>query len=231
MPENLSDEQVLFLTDIFPTGWSGVEWAKVKGGETVVVFGCGPVGIMTMKAAWLHGAERVIGVDVVQYRLDMAKKAANCETINAAEVDSVEVIRSMTGGYGADVCIDAVGMEAQRNFLEKAMTVVHMEKGTMKVLGRCLDAVRRGGRVSVLGVYGTPFDNFPLHQWFDKGIQLFAGQAWAHTYIDHLLELVATGKVTLEDIITHTVSLSQAPDMYKIFEKKEDNCVKVVLKP
>lgn len=137
----------------------------------------------------------------------------------------------MTGGYGADVCIDAVGMEADRNFLEKAATLIHMEKGTMKVLARCIDAVRRGGRVSVLGVYGTPFDNFPVHQWFDKGIQLFAGQAWAHTYIDRLLELVASGKVTLEDIITHTVSLEQAPDMYKISEKKEDNCVKVVLKP
>lgn len=231
VPENLTDEQVLFLTDIFPTGWSGVQWAKVKGGDTVVVYGCGPVGIMAMKAAWLHGAERVIGVDVIPYRLDMAKRAANCETINAEEVDAVEVIRSMTGGYGADVCIDAVGMEAKRSFVEKAMTVVHMEKGTMKTLGYCMDAVRRGGRVSVLGVYGTPFDNFPVHQWFDKGIQLFAGQAWAHTYIDHLLELVSSGKVTLEDIITHTVSLEQAADMYKIFEKKEDNCVKVVLKP
>lgn len=228
---NLTDEQVLFLTDIFPTGWSAIDWAELKGGETVVVFGCGPVGIMAMKSAWLRGAGRVIGIDTVQYRLEKARVAANVETINYNEVDAIEAIRNMTGGYGADVCVDAVGMEADHTLWTKVKNVVQGEAGTMRVLERCFDAVRRGGTVTVVGVYGTPFDNFPLHQWFDKGIKLRGGQALVHNYIDHLIDLVQTGKVTLEDIITHKVSLADAPKMYDIFNKKEDNCVKVVLKP
>ena len=231
VPDNLTDEQVLFLTDIFPTGWAAIDWAELKGGETVVVFGCGPVGIMAMKSAWLRGAGRVIAVDVQNYRLEMAKKAANVETINYDDADVVEVIRSMTGGYGADVCVDAVGMEADRNFWTKAKNVFQGEMGTMKVLERCFDAVRRGGTVSVVGVYGTPYDNFPLHQWFDKGLKIKGGQAPVHNYIDHLIDLVQTGKVTLNDIITHNVPLSEASKMYDIFNNKEDNCVKVVLKP
>lgn len=231
VPEGLTDEQVLFLTDIFPTGWSAIDWAELKGGETVVVFGCGPVGIMAMKSAWLKGAGRVIGVDTREYRLEMARKAANVETINYNEVDAVEVIRDMTGGYGADVCVDAVGMEADHSLWTKVKNAVQGEAGTMRVLERCFDAVRRGGTVTVVGVYGTPFDNFPLYQWFDKGIKLRGGQAPVHNYIDHLIDLVSTGKVTLEDIITHKVPLSDAAKMYDIFDKKEDNCVKVVLKP
>ncbi|MEL1244609.1 zinc-dependent alcohol dehydrogenase [Flavobacterium sp. DGU11] len=231
VPEGLTDEQVLFLTDIFPTGWSAIDWAELKGGETVVVFGCGPVGIMAMKSAWLKGAGRVIGVDTREYRLEMARKAANAETINYNEVDAVEVIRDMTGGYGADVCVDAVGMEADHSLWTKVKNAVQGEAGTMRVLERCFDAVRRGGTVTVVGVYGTPFDNFPLYQWFDKGIKLRGGQAPVHNYIDHLIDLVSTGKVTLEDIITHKVPLSDAAKMYDIFDKKEDNCVKVVLKP
>jgi alcohol dehydrogenase len=231
VPDNLTDEQVLFLTDIFPTGWSAIDWAQMKGGETVAVWGCGPVGIMAMKSAWLQGAKRVIGIDIEPYRLQMARKAANVETINAKEVNAVEVIRDMTGGYGADVCVDAVGMEANRTFAEKALNVVQMEKGSMKVLEYCLEAVRRGGAVTVVGVYGTPYDNFPLHRWFDKGIRLMGGQAWVQRYIDQLLGFVSDGKVVLDDIITHTVPLSQASKMYDIFNKKQDNCLKVVLKP
>ncbi|WP_159799148.1 zinc-dependent alcohol dehydrogenase [Flavobacterium sp. MK4S-17] len=229
--DNLTDEQALFLTDIFPTGWAAIDWAKLKGGETVAVFGCGPVGIMAMKSAWLRGAGRVIGIDIEPYRLEMAKKAAKVETINAKENDAVEIIRSMTNGYGADVCVDAVGMEAHRTFIDKAMNVIQGEVGTMKVLGYCMDAVRRGGTVTVVGVYGSPYDNFPLHQWFDKGLKLRGGQAFVHNYIDHLIELVNTGKVTLDDIITHNVPLSEASNMYDIFNNKKDNCVKVVLKP
>lgn len=231
VPDNLTDEQSLFLTDIFPTGWAAVDWAELKGGETVVVFGCGPVGIMAMKSAWLQGAGRVIGVDIQDYRLEMARKSANAETINAKENDAVELIRDMTGGYGADVCIDAVGMEADHGFWTKAKNVVQGEVGTMKVLERCFDAVRRGGTVSVVGVYGSPYDNFPLHQWFDKGLKIRGGQAPVHNYIDHLIDLVSRGKVQLDDIITHSVPLSEASKMYDVFNKKEDNCVKVVLKP
>jgi S-(hydroxymethyl)glutathione dehydrogenase/alcohol dehydrogenase len=231
VPSNLTDDEALFLTDIFPTGWSAIDWAQLKGGETVVVFGCGPVGIMAQKAAWLQGAGRVIAVDTREYRLEMARKAANSEIIDGSKVDAVEVIRQMTNGYGADVCVDAVGMEADHSFFTKALNVIQGEAGTMKVLERCFDAVRRGGTVTVVGVYGTPFDNFPLHQWFDKGIKLIGGQATVHKYIDHLIELVSSGKVILNDIITHKVALSDAAKMYDIFNKKEDNCVKVVLKP
>lgn len=231
IPDELTDEQALFLTDIFPTGWAGIDWAELKGGETVVVFGCGPVGIMAMKSAWLRGAGRVIGVDIQQYRLNMAKKAANIETINSKEVDAVEVIREMTNGYGADVCVDAVGMEADRSLLAKAKNLIQGEMGSINALKLCLDAVRRGGTVTVLGVYGTPYDNFPLHQWFDKALKIRGGQAPVHNYIDHLIELVQTGKVVLDDIITHNVPLSEAPKMYDIFCNKKDDCVKVVLKP
>ena len=137
VPDNLTDEQVLFLTDIFPTGWSAIDWANLQGGEIGVVFGCGPVGIMAMKSAWLRGASRVIGIDIQPYRLEMARRAANVEVINAAEVDALEAIREMSAGYGADVCVDAVGMEADRSFVEKAINVVQLEKGTMKVLEHC----------------------------------------------------------------------------------------------
>lgn len=231
VPDNLTDEQVLFLTDIFPTGWAAIDWAELKGGETVVVFGCGPVGIMAMKSAWLKGAGRVIGVDIYPYRLEKARVSAGAEVINGSMVDPAEAIREITGGYGADVCVDAVGMEADRSPVEKAMNVIHMQKGSMKVLEKCLDTVRRGGVVTVVGVYGSMYDNFPLYKWFDKGIKMMGGQAWVQRYIDELLGLVQDGKVVLDDIITHTVPLSQAPKMYDIFNKKEDDCVKVVLKP
>ncbi len=208
-----------------------MEWAEIKGGETVAVFGCSPVGIISQKAAWLKGAKRVIGIDIEEYRLEKARVAARVETINASDTDAVKVIRELTHGYGADICIDAVGMEAHRSMAEKVMNVVHMEKGTMKVLESCFDAVRRGGTVSVVGVYGSPYDNFPLYKWFDKGIKLRGGQALVQNYIDLLLEMVVNGKVVLDDVITHKVPLSEASHMYKIFNGKEDNCVKVVLKP
>jgi S-(hydroxymethyl)glutathione dehydrogenase/alcohol dehydrogenase len=231
VPDNLTDEQALFLTDIFPTGWAAIDWADLKGGETVAVFGCGPVGIMAMKSAWLRGAGRVIGIDIYNYRLEKAKATANVEVINASTVDPAEVIREMTGGYGADVCVDAVGMEADRTTVDKALNVVRMQKGSMKALDKCFDAVRRGGVVTVVGVYGSMYNNFPLYKWFDKGIKLMGGQAWVQRYIDELLGLARDGKVVLDDIITHSVPLSEAPKMYDIFNKKQDNCVKVVLKP
>lgn len=231
VPEDLSDEKVLFLTDVFPTGWSGVAWAKLQGGETVAVFGAGPVGIMAAKAAWLQGAGRVVVVDVQPYRLAIAKRAANAETIDAGDVDPVEAIRAMTDGRGADVCIDAVGMEADRSVFAKVKAVAHGERGTIDVLRTCFSAVRRAGVVSILGVYGTNYDNFPLAQMFDKGIRVQGGQAPVHNHIDDLIALVANGKVVLDDIVTHTLPLSDAPHAYEIFNKKQDGCLKVVLKP
>lgn len=233
VPDTLSDEQVLFLTDIFPTGYTGIDWGNVKGGETVAIFGSGPVGIMAAKSAWLRGAERVIIVDTLPYRLAKAKQTAGCDTIlwekDAKEV--VEQIRSLTNGRGADVCVEAVGFEPDRNLLDRAKAVVNLEKGSVKVLEACMSAVRRGGTVSVLGVYPTTYDNFPIGQFFDKGIILKSGQAPAHKHIDKLLSYVIEGKVRLDDIITHRLPLSQVEHAYKIFKDKEEDCVKVVLDP
>jgi alcohol dehydrogenase len=231
IPDGLEDDQVLFLTDIFPTGWSAVKWGKVKEGDTVVIFGSGPVGLMAQKAAWLHGAKRVIAVDLLEYRLEKARTVNNVETINANDEDLIEKIRSMTDGRGADVAIDAVGMEANRTFLEKAKAVLNAEKGSIKVLELCTEAVRRSGTIAVVGVYATPFDNFPLHRIFDKGLIMQFGQAQTHMYIDQCFDVVRSGKVTLDDIITHRLPLSQASEAYDMFKKKTDDCVKVVLKP
>ena len=228
---DFQDEEVLFLTDIYPTGYSAIDWADLKGGETVAVFGCGPVGLMAQKVAWLKGAGRVIGVDLLPYRLEMARKAARSETINLKETDAVEAIRSMTGGRGADVCVDAVGMEADRTTFDKVKNVFRTEAGSIAALNLAISSVRRGGVVSVVGVYGIPYDNFPLGQIFDKGIKMAFGQAPVQKYIDELIDLISKGKIVLDDIITHRLPLAEAPHGYEIFKKKEDDCVKVVMKP
>jgi threonine dehydrogenase-like Zn-dependent dehydrogenase len=233
VPDNLSDEQVLFLTDIFPTGYTGVDWAELQGGETVAIYGAGPVGLMAAKSAWLRGASRVWIIDVLSYRLEKARNTTNSETILWEDdgENVLEELRAATGGRGPDVCIDAVGFEPKRDIIDRAKAVINFEKGSTKVLEACMSAVRRGGIVSVLGVYGVNYDNFPLGQIFDKGIILKAGQSPVHKYIDQLLSWVVDGKVVLDDIITHRLPLSEIAHGYSIFKKKEEDCVKVVLDP
>ncbi|PYM00922.1 MAG: glutathione-dependent formaldehyde dehydrogenase [Verrucomicrobia bacterium] len=231
VPQNFSDEEVLFLTDIFPTGYTGIDWAGVKGGETVAVFGCGPVGLMAQKCAWMRGAKRVIGVDILDYRLSAAKRTANSETINAERDDPVQAIRDMTEGRGADVCVDAVGMEAERKLKDKLANIWHVEVGSIKALKAAISAVRRGGWISVLGVYGVPYDKFPLGQIFDKGIHLSFGQAPVQKYIEDLIDYLEEGKIKLDDVISHRLPLAEAPRGYEIFNEKKEDCVKVVLKP
>jgi threonine dehydrogenase-like Zn-dependent dehydrogenase len=233
VPDNLTDEQVLFLTDIFPTGYSGIDWGEVKGGETVAIFGAGPVGIMAAKSAWLRGAARVMIVDTLQYRLDKAAAVANAEIIlwESDGKNVIEQIRANTQGRGADVCVEAVGFEPDRNIMDRVKAVINFEKGSPKVVETCMSAVRRGGIVSVLGVYPTTYDNFPLGQFFDKGLVLRGGQAPVQKHIDKLLGYVLEGKVKLDDVITHRLPLSKISDGYSMFKKKEDNCVKVVLDP
>jgi alcohol dehydrogenase len=231
VPDNLEDEKVLFLTDIFPTGYSAIDWANMKGGETVAVFGCGPVGLMAQKVAWAKGASRVFGLDLVDYRLEMARKVCGSETINIRKFDGVEAIRERTHGRGADICVDAVGMEADRSFLDKAASVIRLEKGTINALRMACNAARRGGVVSIVGVYGYNYDNFPIAKIFDKGLSIFTGQAPVHKYIDELLKWIKEDKIKLDDIITHRLPLSEVSHAYEIFNKKEDSCVKVVLKP
>ena len=231
VPDHLTDEQVLFLTDIFPTGWSAIDWGNVKGGETVAIFGSGPVGLMAQKAAWIRGAARVIAIDPVNYRLDRARRVNKVETLNFKEVDVIEAIYEMTGGRGADVCVDAVGVEADRSVFDKLKAAANLEKGSIKALEMCFQAVRRGGTVAVVGVYGSPYDNFPIHRLVDKGISIRFGQAPVQNYIDELIGLIENGKVVLDDIISHTLPLAEATRGYEMFKKKEDDCVKVVLKP
>ena len=232
IPDSLTDDQALFLTDIFPTGYSAIDWGEVHGGEIVAIFGAGPVGIMAAKSAWLRGAARVVIVDTLQYRLDKAQQTANCETILWEDAEGVvEQIRAMSEGRGADVCVEAVGMEPDRNLLDRAKAVVNFEKGSIKVLEACMSAVRRGGIVSVVGVYGYPYDNFKVGQFFDKGFSIKGGQAPVHKHIDKLLDHIIKGQVVLDDIITHHMPLKDAAHGYDIFRNKKDNCVKVVLRP
>lgn len=231
VPEALSDDQVLFLTDILPTGWAGTEWTQVGPGETVAVFGCGPVGLMAQKCARFRGAERIIAIDVVPYRLAMAARVVGAETVDANERDPVEAVLEMTDGHGADACIDAVGMEPDRGVGAMLKAAVHLERGSIKVLDQAIAAVRRGGRVAVLGVYGTAYDNFPLGQWMDKGIRITAGQAPVHNHIDKLMRLIGEGKLVTDDIITHHLPLDEVDKGYEIFNNRRDNCVKVVLHP
>ena len=231
VPDKLSDDQALFLTDIFPTGWSAIDWAQLKGGETVAIFGSGPVGLMAQKAAWVNGAGRVIAIDPLEYRLKKARDVNHVTTLNPHDVEVVEAIRGMTEGRGADVCVDAVGFEPERTMMDKLKATINFEKGSMKVLDMAFRTVRRGGTVSIVGVYGSTYDNFPLHRVFDKAITIKQGQAPVINYIDKLITLVEENKVVLDDIISHTLPLSEASKGYEIFDKKEDDCVKVVLKP
>jgi alcohol dehydrogenase len=231
VPDSMTDEQILFTTDIFPTGWASIDWAELKGGETVAVFGSGPVGIMAMKSAWAQGAKRVFAIDTRDYRLDIAKKSANAETINIEKENAVEIIRAATNGRGADVCVDAVGLEPDMNVLEKVAVTMGRQAGSGKVMDECLTAVRRGGTVTVVGVYATPYNQFPWGQAFEKGVKMRMGQVPVHKYIDKLIEMVDSGKIVLDDIITHKLPLKEAAHGYKIFNDRDDNCLKVVLKP
>lgn len=231
VPAGLSDEQVLFLTDIFPTGYSAVSWAEPKGGETYVVFGCGPVGLMAMKSAWLRGAARVIGVDREPYRLRRAREVASAEVLDTTKGKVTEQVQELTHGRGADIAIDAVGLEAHRSPLDKLKNVLHAQTGSIDALRDAFTSVRRGGTVSIVGVYGMSYDNFPIGQIFDKGITIKSGQAPVHAVVDELLQHVVEGRVRLDDVISHRLPLVEAPAAYEMFSKKQDDCVKVVLRP
>lgn len=231
VPESLTDEQALFLSDIVPTAYAGLKWADLQPGETVAVIGCGPVGLQALKLARVMGAKLAIGVDILPYRLEKARTAAGAETVNAAEHDPIEFIRSKTEGRGADVVIEAVGMEVDRSLLEKIANVAHLQRGSITAVKLAFSAARRQGRVSIMGVYGTTYDNFPLGQWLDKGLRVQTGQATVHPFIDELMEMIVDGRLKADDIISHRMKLDDAPEAYRIFNKKEDKCTKVVLKP
>lgn len=231
VPLDLPDEQALFLSDVIPTGWTAAEWCELRGGETVAVFGCGPIGLMAQKCARLQGAGRVIAVDIRAYRREAARRMAGAEVINPDAVDPVEAIREMTGGRGADACIDAVGLEAEHTALEGLSNVLQRQIGTLKVMRAALKSVRRGGIISAIGVYSGAHSDFPLGQVFEKGLRLRGGQAPVQACIDKLMTMVVEGRLTAADLVTHRLPLDEGPHAYRIFNDKTEDCLKIVLNP
>ena len=236
--DDLTDEQVLFLSDIFPTGYFGADLCDIKGGEVIAVFGAGPVGLFAIASAILLGAERVIAIDEHDYRLQMAlNKAGATEVINFSEnADIVEQLKEMTGGRGPDAVIDAVGLEATHGHgamhaVERMKQATRSESERGHALRDAILACRPGGIVSVIGVYGGLMDKFPTGAFMNKGLQLRAGQAHVHAYLKPLYERIVKGEIDPSFVVTHRIGLDMAPDGYETFKHKQDECVKVVLKP
>ena len=231
-----TDEQVLFLSDIFPTGYMGADLCDIKPGQVIAVWGCGPVGLLAIKSAYLLGAERVIAIDRFEYRLKMARELAGAETINYEEVEDgpLETLRETTGGRGPDACIDAVGLEAHTDgpqyAYDRAKQALKLESDRPIALREAIMACRNGGIVSVLGVYGGFIDKFPMGVVMNRALTIKSGQTPVHCYLKPLLKLIEDGKIDPSFVITHTMPLVDAPKGYKLFLDKEDNCEKVVLK-
>ena len=234
VPSTLTDEQVLFLTDIFPTGYMAAENCDISGGETIAVWGCGPVGQFAIRSAFLLGAGRVVAIDTVPERLQMAAEAG-AETLDSLHDDVFERLKEMTGGLGPDACIDAVGMEAHGAnvdyWYDKAKTMTFMATDRASALRQALNSCRKGGVVSVPGVYGGFIDKVPIGAAFNKGLKLRMGQTHVHKYLPRLLQHIEKGDIDPSFVVTHTVSLDSAPEMYRTFRDKEDGCIKVVMKP
>jgi threonine dehydrogenase-like Zn-dependent dehydrogenase len=230
-----TDEQVLFLSDILPTGYMGAEMCDIKPGDVVAVWGCGPVGQFAIASAFLLGAERVIAIDRFDYRLRMAREKAGAETINYEEVDSVvETLIEMTGRRGPDACIDAVGMEAHTHHAalyayDRTKQAVGLETDRPIALREAIMACRNGGTVSVIGAYGGFIDKFPVGSFMNRSLTLKTGQCHVHRYMRPLLKLIEDGKIDPTFVITHRMRLEDAPKGYEMFLRKEDNCEKVVL--
>lgn len=231
VPEELTDEQVLFLTDILPTSYWGVDIGGVKPGDTVVVLGCGPVGLLAQKWAAFKGAKRIIAVDYINYRLEHAKKYNGVEVLNFQDYDNTgEHIKEITHG-GADVVIDCVGMDGKMTVVEMVETALKLQGGSKSAIEIATQAVRKCGTVVLVGVYGMRYNNFPLGDFFARNITLKMGQCPAHAYVIPILDLIKTGKFDATDIITHKLPLAKGEHAYEIFDEKKDNCIKVVLKP
>jgi threonine dehydrogenase-like Zn-dependent dehydrogenase len=235
VPDELSDDQVLFLSDIFPTGYMAAEACNIKPGEVVAVWGCGPVGQFAIKSAYMLGAERVIAIDRFPYRLDIAREKAGAETINYEEEDVFESLTERTGGRGPDHCIDAVGLEGHAPGLhgayDRVKTTLMLETDRTPALRQAILACRSGGTVSVAGVYGGFIDKFPMGAVVNRALTIKSGQTHVHRYLRPLMERIRKGDIDPSFVITHRLSLKDAPAGYEMFVNKEDNCLKVVLKP
>jgi threonine dehydrogenase-like Zn-dependent dehydrogenase len=235
VPDALSDEQVLFLSDILPTGYMAAEDCGIQPGDTVAVWGCGPVGQFAIVSAYLLGAERVIAIDRFPYRLDMAHERAHADVLNYEEVDVHEALKEMTGGRGPDSCIDAVGMEGHAPGMagayDRVKQAMMLETDRPIALRQAIMACRSGGTVSVAGVYGGFIDKFPMGAIVNRSLTLKSGQTHVQRYMKPLLERIEKGEIDPTFIITHTMRLEEAPAGYDLFLNKADECMKVVLKP
>jgi threonine dehydrogenase-like Zn-dependent dehydrogenase len=235
IPDGMSDEQVLFLSDIFPTGYMAAENCNIRPGDTVAVWGCGPVGLFAIKSCLLLGADRVIGIDHVPERLKLAAAEGKADVINFEQDDVLRRLDEMTGGRGPDACIDAVGLEAHGHSVgaiyDQVKTSLMLETDRCNVLRQAILACRKGGTVSIPGVYGGLLDSVPFGAAFSKGLTMKMGQTHVHRYLRPLLERVRNGEIDPRFVITHRVPLSEAPAAYKVFNDKKDRCIKVVLKP
>jgi threonine dehydrogenase-like Zn-dependent dehydrogenase len=235
VPDTLTDEQVLFLSDIFPTGYMGAEMCDIKPGDTVAIWGCGPVGQFSIRSAFLLGAERVIAIDRFPERLAMAE-AGGAETINYEEVNTYEALMEMTGGRGPDSCIDDVGLEAHGGHgivyaYDRAKQMLGAETDRPIALREAIMACRNGGTVSVIGVYGGFIDKFPMGSFMNRSLQMRTGQCHVQHYWKKLLEYIENDDIDPSFVITHRMRLDDAPHGFDIFVNKEDDCIKIVLKP
>jgi len=235
VPDGLADEQVLFLSDIFPTGYQAAENANIAAGDTVAIWGCGPVGQFAIQSAWMLGAGRVIAIDRVPERLELAATKGKAEIINSDTENVVEKLRSMTGGRGPDSCIDCVGMESTGHtpdaLYDKVKMAMKLETDRPTALREVITACRKGGTVSIPGVYGGLLDKFPMGAAFGKGLIFKMGQTNMHNYLKPLMDRIEKGEIDPSFVITHRLGLEDAPAAYKTFRDKQDGCIKVVLKP
>jgi len=236
IPDGLSDEQVLFLSDIFPTCYMAAENCDIKPGDTIAVWGCGPVGQFAIKSAGMLGAERVIAIDRFPERLRMARERAGAETtINYEEEDVYDTLMSLTGGRGPDACIDAVGMEAHApgvfGAYDRVKQAVMLETDRPPVLRQAMMACRSGGTVSIPGVYGGFIDKVPFGSIMNRALTIKTGQTHVQRYMRPLLERIERGEIDPSFVITHRLRLDEAPRGYETFLHKQDECIKVVLKP
>jgi threonine dehydrogenase-like Zn-dependent dehydrogenase len=233
IPADMDLDDAVLLTDVVPTGYQAAEMAGIKKGDTVVIFGAGPIGIMAAKCSWLFGAGRVIVIDEIEYRLEFVKKYAQCEAYNFREMDDpVEFIKKQTDWFGADVCIDAVGCEAKGDALQTITGLkLMLQAGSATVMHWAINSVKKGGIISVVGVYG-PTDNLvPIGNMLNKGLTLRGNQAAVKRLLPRLIEHVQAGRINPKEIITHRVPLEEVADAYHIFSSKLDNCIKTVLIP
>jgi threonine dehydrogenase-like Zn-dependent dehydrogenase len=233
IPDDLEDDDVLLLSDVLPTGYQAAEMGGVREGDTVAVFGCGPVGLVAARSAWSFGARRVIALDRVEARLRFAERWAAAETIDLRAVDDpVAALKDATGGRGPDVCVDAVGLEASGSAWQTLLgRKLKVAAGSAVAIRWAIHAVRKGGTVSIVGVYGPPSNPVPIGAAMNKGLTLRMAQANVKRYMPHLLEHVRAGRLDGRSLITHRLPLERGARAYQLFDAKEDGCVKCVLVP